>query len=73
MFRQWGGGGDEGDRTPDLGIANAALSHLSYIPTRECFHIKLAKSGQSKIYSHNAEQPSKPKRVVDIRFSGENL
>ena len=26
-------GGDEGDRTPDLGIANAALSHLSYIPT----------------------------------------
>ena len=25
-------GGDEGDRTPDLGIANAALSHLSYIP-----------------------------------------
>lgn len=27
-------GGDEGDRTPDLGIANAALSHLSYIPTK---------------------------------------
>jgi hypothetical protein len=26
-------GGDEGDRTPDLGIANAALSQLSYIPT----------------------------------------
>ena len=26
-------GGDEGDRTPDLGVANAALSHLSYIPT----------------------------------------
>jgi hypothetical protein len=25
--------GDEGDRTPDLGVANAALSHLSYIPT----------------------------------------
>ena len=25
-------GGDEGDRTPDLGIANAALSQLSYIP-----------------------------------------
>ena len=24
--------GDEGDRTPDLGIANAALSQLSYIP-----------------------------------------
>ena len=25
--------GDEGDRTPGLGIANAALSQLSYIPT----------------------------------------
>jgi hypothetical protein len=40
--------GDEGDRTPDLGIANAALSHLSYIPTRNRFHIKSSKSGQSK-------------------------
>ena len=27
-----GNGGDEGARTPDLGIANAALSQLSYIP-----------------------------------------
>jgi hypothetical protein len=26
-------GGDEGDRTPDLRIANASLSQLSYIPT----------------------------------------
>ena len=26
-------GGDEGDRTPNLRIANAALSQLSYIPT----------------------------------------
>ena len=25
-------GGDEGDRTLDLGIANAALSQLSYVP-----------------------------------------
>ena len=28
------GGGDRGTRTPNLGIANAALSQLSYIPTR---------------------------------------
>ena len=28
------GGGDEGDRTLDLGIANAALSQLSYVPKR---------------------------------------
>ena len=27
-------GGDEGDRTPGLGVANAALSQLSYIPNR---------------------------------------
>jgi hypothetical protein len=28
-----GDGGDEEDRTPDLRIANAALSQLSYVPT----------------------------------------
>ncbi len=28
------GGGDEEDRTPDLRIANAALSQLSYVPMR---------------------------------------
>jgi len=28
----WENGGAEGDRTPDLGIANAALSQLSYCP-----------------------------------------
>ncbi len=27
-----GSGGDEGDRTPGLDIANVALSQLSYIP-----------------------------------------
>ena len=29
-----GSGGDRGTRTPNLGIANAALSQLSYIPMR---------------------------------------
>lgn len=28
-------GGDKEDRTPDLRIANASLSQLSYIPTRK--------------------------------------
>ncbi len=32
---QFGLGGDEGDRTPDLVIANDALSQLSYIPISE--------------------------------------
>jgi hypothetical protein len=31
------GGGDEGDRTLDLRIANATLSQLSYVPTRRHF------------------------------------
>jgi hypothetical protein len=31
-FVELGFGGDEGDRTPGLGVANAALSQLSYIP-----------------------------------------
>ena len=32
-------GGDEEDRTPDLRIANAALSQLSYIPTISVYSI----------------------------------
>ena len=32
-------GGDEEDRTPDLGIANAALSQLSYIPNGGDFSV----------------------------------
>src|SRR3954464_15416045 len=40
-------GGDEEDRTPDLRIANAALSQLSYVPiNRELYHrIPVAKLG----------------------------
>ncbi len=30
--------GDEGNRTPGLSIANATLSHLSYIPTYLMFN-----------------------------------
>ena len=30
-------GGDEEDRTPDLRIANATLSQLSYVPKRGLF------------------------------------
>ena len=32
-------GGEEEDRTPDLRIANAALSQLSYPPTKPQFYI----------------------------------
>ena len=34
-FAGRGLGGDEGDRTPGLGVANAALSQLSYIPNHK--------------------------------------
>lgn len=35
-------GGDEGARTPGLGIANAALSQLSYIPVGQgCFSTRI--------------------------------
>ncbi len=33
----WIGGGDEEDRTPDLRIANATLSQLSYVPEKHAF------------------------------------
>ena len=38
-------GGDEEDRTPDLRIANAALSQLSYVPTRGAI---IAESGTAR-------------------------
>ena len=36
-------GGDEGIRTLDLCVANAPLSHLSYIPTQKTILNDLAK------------------------------
>jgi hypothetical protein len=39
------GGGDEEDRTPDLRIANATLSQLSYVPTVFQPSIDLPKTG----------------------------
>jgi hypothetical protein len=50
-------GGDEGDRTPGLGIANAALSQLSYIPKRlenMRKHILLFVSSVKKLLTSNA-------------------
>ena len=39
-------GGDEGARTPGLGIANAALSQLSYIPEIPAFSRRLQAPGE---------------------------
>jgi hypothetical protein len=37
-------GGDEEDRTPDLRIANATLSQLSYVPITGRFLLKILHS-----------------------------
>jgi hypothetical protein len=42
-------GGDEEDRTPGLGIANAALSQLSYIPRDFDFKFKFEVPNFSKL------------------------
>ena len=52
-------GGEEEDRTPDLRIANAALSQLSYPPTKIA---SLARSGQARAAHrrhplHDAAEP----------------
>jgi hypothetical protein len=40
-------GGDEGDRTPGLGVANAALSRLSYIPVQKISFYTRSEAGAS--------------------------
>jgi hypothetical protein len=51
-------GGDEGDRTPGLGIANAALSQLSYIPNH-----KTTTKGFSKVAAAYPTQWTAVKRL----------
>ena len=41
QFSKYKHGGDEEDRTPDPGIANAVLSQLSYIPATSLIIIKM--------------------------------
>ena len=41
-------GGDEGDRTLDLRIANATLSQLSYVPTQNNYSANAASIGASQ-------------------------
>ena len=44
--RKWMFGGAEGSRTPDLSIANATLSQLSYSPNAEGCLAKLWRDGK---------------------------
>ena len=43
-------GGDEGDRTLDLVIANHALSQLSYIPIFNCRHRIVSQQQMSSLF-----------------------
>jgi hypothetical protein len=52
-------GGDEGIRTLDLCVANAPLSHLSYIPTQEhCNICPLYFNNNFMVHPANEYQPS---------------
>ena len=48
-------GGDEGIRTLDLCVANASLSHLSYIPTQKK-HSKLSSEDFNSFFSMKAQR-----------------
>ena len=60
------GGGDEEDRTPDLRIANATLSQLSYVPTmavilaHQVMPLRLASSTNSAEWSSSFNPCSTP-------------
>lgn len=59
-------GGDEGDRTPDLCIANAALSLLSYTPTDQIFQPQAYACGGGIMPEADIE--SKSLRRLERRF-----
>ena len=53
-------GGDEEDRTPDLRIANATLSQLSYVPINALFY--------NKSSAHNSDADRKRNNSIPIRI-----
>ena len=55
-IRKQRNGGAEGDRTPDLRIANAALSQLSYSPTGESKIIKERGNKSNPMLSDSRQQ-----------------
>lgn len=57
-------GGDEGDRTPDLCIANAALSQLSYPPTPRIEDLRLHQTvGDEVCLNFSKKARVRPKKV----------
>ena len=64
-------GGAKGDRTPDLGIANAALSQLSYRPFRP-WASQCARpfEGGRNVISRASKVNINPAALVTLRHSG---
>src|SRR5881409_2508668 len=56
-------GGDEEDRTPDLRIANATLSQLSYVPTA-VRHYNVITNNHRKETPHGPPRPRLARRPV---------
>ena len=70
IFRDLGIGGEEEDRTPDLRIANATLSQLSYRPSRRAI---LAPSGKPATWHPNCACPFTPSDGTDSAVRGRPL
>ena len=58
-------GGDEGDRTLDLRIANATLSQLSYVPTRGAIIADPAVTRQTPAPGRRGVARAAPERCTD--------
>ncbi len=55
-------GGAEGDRTPDLRIANATLSQLSYGPTTRFGSVRAGRPATGRRIMGSARMAVKPRR-----------
>ena len=67
-----GSGGDEEDRTPDLRIANATLSQLSYVPTRGMIIAGIGPAGKRRpdAPGNDAESRMRPLRALTETGAG---
>jgi hypothetical protein len=66
-------GGDEGARTPDLGIANAALSQLSYIPGLDGSSGKTLRFDGHRIYDMLRCCQAIVMNVTSLKLSNKNI
>ncbi len=58
-------GGDGGDRTPGLYVANVPLSHLSYIPTFSDFGLRIKKAPNASTPRFQISYLSTIAKIID--------